>query len=106
MATFSESQITDLCEILEINSDYLSQHLAYVAPLVTESDKTKILAKVTEWTTAGAKFTAIEPNVRNFGAKINPNNQKEQIRSQIASLIHAKDLLDNFSISQGVVVPL
>jgi hypothetical protein len=106
MATFSESQVTDLCEILETDSDYLADHLEFYANQISEADKTKVLAKITEWETAGAKFTAIEPNVRNFGAKINPDNQKNQIRSQIASLLYAKHLLENFSSSQGVVNPL
>lgn len=106
MATFTASQVTDLCEILEVDSNFLTNHLSYHASIISDSDKTKVLSKIDEWATAGADFTAIEPNVRNFGAKINPDSQKNQIRSQIASLLHAKHLLEGFNSSEGVVNPL
>ena len=105
MATFSESQITDIAEILETNSDVLGYQLDLNAPIITESDKTKVLAKITEWATAGANFTAIEPKEANFGAKISPNSQKDQIRRQIAALTYTTELLNTGS-SQGVVYPL
>lgn len=108
MATFTDSQITDLCEILETNSDFLGQHLTYVGSLITETDKTKILLKVTEWVTAGAKFTDIEPKERNFGAKIRADRQKTQIRKQLAALLYATDIFGGMTsgMSQGELVRL
>lgn len=95
MATFTEAEISDLCEILECPSNYLAARLDFYASQITDSDKTKVLAKVDEWTTAGGNFTAIMPTEANFGAKINPNDAKAQIRRQIAQMIYCGDMVSS-----------
>ena len=66
MATFTESQITDLAVILSTSSDELNAHLDLHGSLITESDKTVILAQVTRYTagtvSGGVWFEATESN--------------------------------------------
>ena len=96
MATFSEAQVTDLAEILETNSINLAERLNLYASSITESDKTKVLAKVATWqASAGDNFTSIRPKEANFGAEINPDKQKNQIKRQIAALILCDDLVSS-----------
>mgnify|MGYP001378669319 CR=1 FL=1 len=95
MATFTESQISDLAEILCTNSDVLEDHLSYYAEQITESDKTKVLARVTEWQGLDGDFTRIHPRERNFGAEINPADRKGFLVRSIASLLH-------WQVSSGV----
>ena len=92
MATFSETQITDLAAILETNSDYLSNRLGTYREVITEADKAKVLGLMATWETAGNKFTSIEPNTANFGARINPGDRKDQIKKQIAGLLQCSDI--------------
>lgn len=39
------------------------------------------------WETAGVDFVKVHPNVRNFGAEINPEREKADIRQNIAILL-------------------
>lgn len=86
MATFTESQITDLAEILGTNSDLLGAHLDYYESVITDSDKTKVLARVTEWQGADVGV-AIEPKERNFGVRIGANSTQSFIAQKIAALL-------------------
>ena len=87
MATFSESQITDLAEIFDTNSETLADHLEFYASVITESDKTAVLARITDFQAVEDNDTSIEPNVRNFGARINSNSKRALIRKRIAALL-------------------
>jgi hypothetical protein len=95
MATFTEEEVTDFCEILETNSDYLRGHLDYHAALITDSDKTKVLAYVTTWQTGSnsTDTTRIQAMDANFGANINPEDLRNILRKRIAALLHCKHLV-------------
>lgn len=88
MATFTEAQVSDLAELLNSNSDEVGDHLEYYADIITESDKTKVLDHIASWQAASTNFTSIHPNVRNFGARINPGDLKGFYARTIANLLH------------------
>lgn len=100
MAAFTDSQISDLCTILEVGSDVLGDRLTYYADLITDADKTKVVALIADWETAGAKFTSIVAKESNLGAQFDPNAQKQQLKRQIAALIYAQDLLMSGAVSR------
>ena len=89
MATFSESEITDLAEILGTNSDVLGAHLEYYASVITDSDKERVLELVTEWQAVSTTdmVTTIEPKDRNFGVRVSGGAKINSIVSRIASLL-------------------
>lgn len=101
MATFTESQISSLAGIFEVPSDTLSEWIGYSAALVTESDKTNVLAKITEWETIGSDFTKIHPMERNFGAEINPSDSKATLKRQVAAWLHITELLADYGGGSG-----
>ena len=89
MATFTESQITDLAEILSTNSDVLGDHLETYASVISDSDKVRVLELVTEWqaiSTADMVVT-IEPKERNFGARIGAGATTSSIARRIAAFL-------------------
>lgn len=87
MATFTEAQITDLAEILGTNSDLLSTHLDFYESLITDADKTAILARVTDYQAVEDKDLSIMPTESNFGAKIGSSEKRSLIRKRIAALL-------------------
>lgn len=93
MATFTESQITDLCRIIGTNSDLLSTHLDYYETLITDSDKTAVLADVTAYELIEDDNVFVEPNVKNFGAKISPDGKRALIRNRIVNILQCSELV-------------
>jgi hypothetical protein len=49
MATFDEAQVTSLASMFGSNSDAMSYHLEGYEELITESDKTAVLAQITRY---------------------------------------------------------
>lgn len=88
MATFDEDEITDLAEILGTNSDLLDAHLDLYASVITDSDKTKVLARVTEWAAVDNDTVTIEPMERNFGVRKGSSSTRSLIAQRIAALLH------------------
>lgn len=89
MATFSATQITDLAEILETNSSTLGDHLALYAAVISDTDKTRVLALVTEWQSVSTTdmVTTIEPKDRNFGVRVSAGAGTSSVARRIASLL-------------------
>jgi hypothetical protein len=84
---FTESQQLDICTILEVEKPILDQALIYNASFITAAVETKVIAELTRWTTAGANFVKVHPRERNYGVEINSENEKADIRRNIATLL-------------------
>lgn len=82
---FTAAQELTICTILRLTPLQLEEHFE-VFPYDSDTE-TAVETELTRWTTAGVNFTAIEPNVRNFGARINPGDAKADIRRNIALLL-------------------
>lgn len=87
MATFTEAQITDLAEILSTNSSDLSYHLDAYEGVITDSDKTRVLAKVTEWQAIDTDFAKFEPKESNEGFQYDPGVKRAALVQRIATLV-------------------
>jgi hypothetical protein len=87
MATFDESQVTSLAEIFGQTSDYMGQWLDVRASIITDADKTAILADITSYQAVETDYVDIMPNIGNKGAKLSPDKQRSLIRNRIGSLI-------------------
>lgn len=88
MATFTESEITDLAEILGTNSDYLSAHLTYFASVISDSDKTRVLELVTEWQgITGNPSVRFVGNEANEGFNMSIGEYKANLATRIAQFV-------------------
>lgn len=88
--TFTAAEVTDLAEILQTNSDVLGLHLMLFAGVITETDKDKVLGLVEKWNAEGGvgnQFVKVLPNDKNFGADIDPEREKSDIRAAISNLL-------------------
>jgi len=85
---FSEAQRNKIAKILGITPDILYYHLTSGAFELTSQRQTDVEAEITLWDAgAGGKFTRIHPNAQNYGAEINPEENKNAIREAIAVLL-------------------
>lgn len=93
----TESQKLKLAQIL--NTDYITvndQIFNLGTDYITAAVETLLLAQIARWDAGvGTDFVAIEPNTANYGAKIDPNLEKADIRKNIANLLYLTDLLGN-----------
>ena len=81
------AQRLDICKILQVEMPVLEYALTFNAEYITSETETEVLAEVTRWTTAGANFVKVHPRERNYGVEINSENEKEDIRRNIATLL-------------------
>lgn len=88
MATFDETQIADFVEVFEMDSDKISQYLAYVATLITDADKAKALEILAKWQAVQDKFVSIEPNLKNFGSRIEYGKNRASLARRLAASLH------------------
>lgn len=85
---FTEAQRNKIAKILRITPDTLYYHLTSGAFELTAQRQADVLAEVTLWDAgAGGKFTRVHPNLKNFGAEIDPEDNKRAIREAIAGFL-------------------
>lgn len=95
--TLTEAEKLNIAKILNtdfvtINDQIFNLGTAYITPAV----ETAIRAELTRWSSgAGSEFVTVEPNTANFGARINPELEKADIRRNLANLLYLNDLLDS-----------
>ena len=83
---FSPAQKETLVGILggDATTDLLTAHLTNLGAGLTAEKQTYIEAQITRWTTAGFAFIRIEPKESNFGARVDSDAEKNDIRGNIA----------------------
>jgi hypothetical protein len=86
MATFTEAQVSELAGVLGTNSDTLGYHLDAYEQVISESDKTNVLATLVLIAAipAGNSVTSVEPKERNFGARIGAGALERKYAAKIA----------------------
>jgi hypothetical protein len=96
----TEANKLKLAQILGV--DYITvndQIFNLGATYITAEVETLLLAQITRWDAgAGTDFVAIEPNTANYGARINPEAEKDDIRKNIANLLYLTDYLNTGGI--------
>lgn len=87
MATFTESQVTDLAEIFGATSDYMGQYLDARADIITDSDKTAITADVTSYQAIESDNVEIQAGPAGFQGSVSADKKRSLIKKRIAALI-------------------
>ena len=87
MATFTEAQVTSLARMFSTSSDVMGLHLDFYAGIITDADKTAIVADITAYEALENVAESIEPMERNFGVRVNSDGQRSLIRNRVAGLI-------------------
>lgn len=88
----TEAQKLSVAEILRVTVIDINDQITWLGDTyATSAWQTKVEAELTRWDTAGVNFTAVEPKEANFGARIDPTDAKNDIRSNLASLFQRDD---------------
>lgn len=91
----TEAQKLKLAQILGV--DYITvndQIFNLGTAYITAEVETQLIAQITRWDAgAGTDFVSVEPNTANFGARIDPNLEKADIRKNIANLLYLRDYM-------------
>lgn len=89
----TETQQLDIAEILSVEVWSIEDQIDALGSYASAAWETKVEAQITRWETVGIDFTAIEPKERNFGARINPEQAKADVRQHLATLFQRPDWL-------------
>ena len=87
----TEAQQLTVAKILRQTPSIIEYQITLLGTDATAAWQTAVEAEITRWTTAGVNFVSVEPKEANFGARINPNNDKNDIRSNLAILFDRPD---------------
>lgn len=108
---FTAEQKISICKILGVNGMDLDVRLSYYATYITAAVETAVIAEIARWTAgAGTDFVAVEPKEKNFGARIDPELEKTDIRKNLGLMLYCSDLigssngggsLDSFEVERG-----
>jgi hypothetical protein len=86
------TQKASLCRILQVTPSQLDSQIEWLGTAFTSTLELAVEDEMDRWTAgAGTKFTRIQANERNFGAEIDPNLEKADIRRNIAILLERPD---------------
>ena len=91
----SEAQKLKLAQILQtdyitVNDQIFNLGASYITPEV----ETLLQEQIDRWDSGiGSDFVSVEPNTANYGARIDPNLEKADIRRNIANLLYLRDYL-------------
>lgn len=96
---FTEAEKLKIAKIL--GTDYIEvndQIFNLGTDWITAEVETQVRAEITRWDAGiGTDFVSIEPNTANYGARIDPNLEKDDIRSNIANLLYLTDYVKRSS---------
>lgn len=85
---FTPTQKTLLCRILLVTPRVLNAQLDYLGADLTADIQTAVSDELDRWESGvGGNFTRIQPKDANFGAEINPEDAKADIRTNIFVLL-------------------
>lgn len=91
MATFTSAQITDLARILGTNSEELGYKLDIYAGVITDDDKTAVLADITAFEAIEDDNVFVTAGPAGFQGSISPDKKRSLIKKRIAALLHCDD---------------
>lgn len=89
----SENEKLTIAKILRTNYVVVNDQITNLgATYITATVETAIRDELTRWETAGVDFVDVDPNERNFGARIRADRAKNDIRSNLANLLYLDKL--------------
>jgi hypothetical protein len=89
----SESQKLKLAQILGVDYIEVNDQIFNLGPTwITSAVEDELQVQIDRWDAGvGTDFVSVEPNSSNFGARIDPNLEKADIRRNIANLLYLTD---------------
>lgn len=89
----TEANKLDLAKILGVDYITVNDQITNLGTTyITAQVETNLLAEIARWNAgAGSDFVSIEPNTANYGARIDPSFEREDIRRNIANLLYLTD---------------
>ena len=88
----TEAQTLTIAEVLGVSVVDINDQITWLgATYATAAWQTAVEAELTRWTPASTNFVATEPKEKNFGARIDPNSEKNDIRANLAILFQRPD---------------
>lgn len=88
----TEAQTLTIAEVLGVSVVDINDQITWLgATYATAAWQTRVELQLSRWTTAGVNFVAIEPKEKNFGARIDPSSEKNDIRANLATLFQRSD---------------
>lgn len=91
MALSDENEVK-VVKILGITPFQLEQQLAWLGTAFTSTQQSAVEDEIARWDDgAGTKFTRIEAKETNYGAVIDPEKAKNDIRKNIANILARPD---------------
>jgi hypothetical protein len=99
----SDTHLTTVSQILSISPIELAGQITWLGTHLTPTIQTAIEAQITLWDAGAAiNFTDIEPNVKNFGAKISAGSARAMIAKNIAILLERPDWAGSSGVTSRV----
>jgi hypothetical protein len=75
-------------DYIEVNDQIFNLGTEWITPAVEE----QLREQIERWDSGiGSNFVSVEPNTANFGARINPDLEKVDIRQSIANLLYLRN---------------
>ena len=94
--SFTDSQKLSIARILGITPTLLDAQITSLGASLTAAKETAVIAEIARWTDgAGTNFTRIHPKEKNFGAEINPESAKKDIRANIALILEWQSVIES-----------
>lgn len=87
----TEAQILSIAKIIRQTPSDVEYQITLLGTDATATWELAVEEELDRWDTAGVEFVTVEPKERNFGARINPNLEKNDIRSNLAILLDRPD---------------
>lgn len=93
MPTLTEAEKLDIAMILGVTYIDVNDKVTNLGDnYITAAVETKIRTELTRWTTAGVDFVKVHPREKNFGAEIDPEREKLDIKKRLAALLYFTNL--------------
>ena len=92
-ATLTEEQKNQIAKILGIPVIAVNDQITFIGELLTAQVATDLAAEITRWVTnsKGSKFVRVAPTGSNKGVDYDPEDEKADIRRNIAVLLQNPD---------------
>ncbi len=87
----SETNVLKIAQILNRISLEVEQQINLMGSRLTSTVQTLIEAQILLWDTASVDYVSVDPNVKNFGARINAGDARNAIRQRIAILLEKSE---------------
>jgi hypothetical protein len=84
-----------VARILNMPPVFIANQITYLQDSFTSQVETDIEAELVRWDGVSTDFVRVHPRERNYGAELNPEDEKRDIRQNIATMLQRPDWANN-----------